>query len=179
MFKRCVVTLRAKGGNAAHGKPGAAGRLLLPPVASRADVDLATLEGALLLRHRLEESGIRIYEGPTSEARKSIFSAHAAVGIQDAQDVQRFGEYVRKAIDHGATHPFMHAYSIPASGESGGDCDGETGASSRIAQVINDRWRGREDGICVAVSRWYGGVQLGGKRFAMIAGAANQVIDGI
>jgi putative IMPACT (imprinted ancient) family translation regulator len=53
------------------------------------------------------------------------------------------------------------------------DDDGEDAAGGRLAQLLELR---REDGVMVVVSRWYGGIQLGPKRFAHITNAAREVL---
>ena len=49
------------------------------------------------------------------------------------------------------------------------DDDGEHGAGSSLAHLIEMR---KEDGVLVLVSRWYGGIHLGPKRFAHIVNVA-------
>ena len=53
------------------------------------------------------------------------------------------------------------------------DNDGEDCAGSRLAQLLEMR---KEMGILVVVSRWYGGIPLGPKRFAHITNAARDVL---
>jgi len=52
--------------------------------------------------------------------------------------------------------------------------DGEDGAGSRLAQLLQMR---KEDGVLVVVSRWFGGIQLGPKRFAHISNVARDHLD--
>jgi putative IMPACT (imprinted ancient) family translation regulator len=53
------------------------------------------------------------------------------------------------------------------------DDDGEDGAGKRLAQLLELR---NEDGVLILVSRWYGGIQLGPKRFAHIASTAQALL---
>ena len=54
------------------------------------------------------------------------------------------------------------------------DDDGEDAAGGRLAMLLDVR---DEDGVMVVVSRWYGGVKLGPRRFAMIANVARELLD--
>jgi len=54
------------------------------------------------------------------------------------------------------------------------DDDGEDAAGSRLAHLLAMRG---DDGVLVLVSRWYGGIKLGPKRFAHITNAARAVLD--
>jgi hypothetical protein len=53
------------------------------------------------------------------------------------------------------------------------DDDGEDGAGSRLAHLLEMR---QEDGVLVLVSRWFGGIQLGPKRFAHISNVARDLL---
>jgi putative IMPACT (imprinted ancient) family translation regulator len=53
------------------------------------------------------------------------------------------------------------------------DDDGEDGAGKRLAHLLEMR---KEDGILVVVSRWYGGIPLGPKRFAHITNVARNLL---
>jgi Uncharacterized protein family UPF0029 len=54
------------------------------------------------------------------------------------------------------------------------DDDGEDAAGGRLAMLLDVR---SEDGVIVVVSRWYGGVKLGPRRFAIIANVARVLLD--
>jgi putative IMPACT (imprinted ancient) family translation regulator len=54
------------------------------------------------------------------------------------------------------------------------DDDGEDAAGSRLAHLLSVR---NEDGVFVVVSRWFGGIHLGPKRFAHITNVARQILD--
>jgi putative IMPACT (imprinted ancient) family translation regulator len=53
------------------------------------------------------------------------------------------------------------------------DDDGEEGAGTRLAQLLELR---KDDGVLVVVSRWYGGIPLGPKRFAHIVNVARELL---
>jgi putative IMPACT (imprinted ancient) family translation regulator len=51
--------------------------------------------------------------------------------------------------------------------------DGEDGAGIRLSQLLQLR---NEMNVLVVVSRWFGGIHLGSKRFAHIVAAAQTVL---
>lgn len=51
--------------------------------------------------------------------------------------------------------------------------DGEDGAGRKLALLLQMR---NADGVLVVVSRWYGGIHLGPKRFAHISNVARDVL---
>jgi Uncharacterized protein family UPF0029 len=53
------------------------------------------------------------------------------------------------------------------------DDDGEDGAGSRLAHLLQMR---HDDGVLVVVSRWFGGIHLGPKRFAHITSTAQVLL---
>ena len=53
------------------------------------------------------------------------------------------------------------------------DDDGEDGAGSRLAQLLEFR---QDDGVLLVVSRWFGGIHVGPKRFGHIVNVARQVL---
>lgn len=54
------------------------------------------------------------------------------------------------------------------------DDDGEDAAGSRLAHLLEMR---KDDGVIVVVSRWYGGILLGPKRFAHITNVARKLLQ--
>jgi putative IMPACT (imprinted ancient) family translation regulator len=54
------------------------------------------------------------------------------------------------------------------------DDDGEDAAGGRLAMLLDVR---DEDGVMVVVSRWYGGILLGPRRFAVISNVARELLD--
>lgn len=112
--------------------------------------------------------------------RKSTFQAH--ICVVDSDDMVR--RAVNKLIDGSskiqrATHN-MFAYRFIENIDEDrkilkhdNDDDGEDGAGSRLAQLLEMR---KENGILVLVSRWYGGIHLGPKRFAHITNVARDLL---
>jgi len=54
------------------------------------------------------------------------------------------------------------------------DDDGEDCAGSRLAHLLELR---HENSVLIVVSRWYGGIQLGPKRFAHITNVARILLE--
>ncbi len=52
--------------------------------------------------------------------------------------------------------------------------DGENAAGSKLAYLLELR---KEDGVLVVVTRWYGGIPLGPKRFHHIVNCARELLD--
>ena len=118
--------------------------------------------------------------GPSITDRKSTFQAHACqiqteAQIQNAlQQLKQQNTRIQKAY-----HNIM-AYRITETLPNGvkvlkhdNNDDGETAAGSRLAQLLEFR---KEQGVLLVVSRWYGGIPLGPKRFAHITNTARQVL---
>lgn len=125
----------------------------------------------------LEARGLQLFEVGVIEVKQSEFNARAAVGVRDMDDVAAFGAYVQATCTPDVTHAFMHAYVLPDGAMGSGD-DGEKGAGRAILAVLKQRLHAKPpDGVAVAVSRWYGGVMLGSRRFSVIAERAGAVID--
>jgi len=113
--------------------------------------------------------------------RKSVFQAHICHVTSE--------DKVRRALNklllsssklQKATHN-MYAYRFTEVSQEGvavlkhdNSDDGEDGAGSRLAQLLQMR---KEDGVLVVVSRWFGGIQLGPKRFAHISNVARDHLD--
>lgn len=118
--------------------------------------------------------------GPSITDRKSTFQAHACqiqteAQIQNAlQQLKQENTRIQKAYHN------MMAWRVTETLSNGiivlkhdNNDDGETAAGSRLAQLLELR---KEDGVLVVVSRWYGGIPLGPKRFAHITNTARQVL---
>jgi putative IMPACT (imprinted ancient) family translation regulator len=52
--------------------------------------------------------------------------------------------------------------------------DGEVGAGARLSHLLHVR---NERNVLVVVSRWYGGIHLGSRRFAHITAVAQAVLS--
>lgn len=76
---------------------------------------------------------------------------------------------------------FQYAYrlteTLPESGvkikKFDNNDDGEDGAGARLAHLLEVR---KEDGVLVVVSRWFGGIKLGPKRFSHISNTARELL---
>ena len=109
--------------------------------------------------------------------RKSTFQAHVCV-VHTEQDVL---DALSVLIDNSsklqrASHN-MYAWRIldPETGvlKHDNDDDGEDGAGSRMAQLLHFR---EETNVLVVVSRWFGGIHLGPKRFAHISNVSRELL---
>jgi Uncharacterized conserved protein len=112
--------------------------------------------------------------------RKSVFQAHVCA-VSSEEMVKRA---VNQLIESSgkiqrATHN-MYAYRFVEITKDGkvlvkhdNDDDGEDAAGSRLAQLLEMR---KENGVLVLVSRWYGGIHLGPKRFAHINNVARDLL---
>jgi hypothetical protein len=124
----------------------------------------------------LRES-LRLYRCSDIVDRKSLFVGFAAQ-VEDEQEAKRLAQALRldKKVAR-ATHN-MVAYRIVRSRDgvlvSDNDEDGESGAGSKMSHLLE--LLGCDD-VFVLVSRWYGGVQLGPKRFAHINNSARAAIE--
>ena len=149
--------------------------------------------------------------------KDSVFQSHAAVGLINKNDIERFRAHVLATVDEKPTHGFMFAAVLPRCGTTPPvvltDDDGEKGAGMRLRSVItshrsaahllrpppstprkkplNKKKSHREvkgdhvddhrqrGGVCVCVTRWYGGVELGGLRFQLISDVAKSALDNV
>lgn len=112
--------------------------------------------------------------------RKSTFRAHAC-RVDSEQAVH---EALFQLIDGNsklqrASHN-MYAWRLTEELSDGtrvkkfdNDDDGEDAAGSRLGQLLEMR---KEDGVLVVVSRWFGGIHLGPKRFAHITNVARELL---
>lgn len=64
---------------------------------------------------------------------------------------------------------------LQASGGVLADCDdnGEAGAGRQLLQLLTAT---KARNVCVVVSRWYGGTQLGAERFKIINNTARELL---
>ncbi|KAG7374461.1 UPF0029 domain containing protein [Nitzschia inconspicua] len=112
--------------------------------------------------------------------KKSTFQAHLC-SVKTEEDVT---EALRQLITGSsklqrATHN-MYAWRIVETLADGrvltkhdNDDDGEDAAGSKLAYLLDMR---NDENVLVVVSRWYGGIQLGPKRFAHIVNVARELL---
>ncbi|ODA79773.1 hypothetical protein RJ55_05367 [Drechmeria coniospora] len=109
---------------------------------------------------------------------RSTFIAHATGGVTSVSQARAFVAHLLASDKRirSATHN-MTAWRIRGSvaGTSYQDCDddGETAAGSRLLHLL--QLMGLWD-VLVVVTRWYGGVKLGPRRFAIINAAARDAL---
>ncbi|KAJ3062404.1 hypothetical protein HDU98_001728 [Podochytrium sp. JEL0797] len=113
-----------------------------------------------------------ITSGPIVTSHRSRFQAHLARIHHPSQLPLILAEIKLQKRMKSATHQIV-AYRF-ATGECGKDDDGEGGAGERMLMVLERR--GVVD-VVVVVTRWYGGVKLGGDRFRIIAGCVKDLLD--
>jgi Uncharacterized protein family UPF0029 len=117
-----------------------------------------------------------IHHGPSIVEKKSEFVAHAARVHSREEVAAVMAELMRDKKVARATHNIM-AYRIwdPERQRwlSDNDEDGESAAGGRLAQMVE--LMGARD-VVVVVSRWYGGVELGPRRFAIINNCAQALL---
>lgn len=121
---------------------------------------------------------MRLFKGKTISDRKSKFQASAAK-IQSEEDVKKTLKLLEsKKKFQKATHN-IYAYRIKAKTgriyERKND-DGETGAGIILLKLLQDM---EIVNFIIIVSRWYGGVHLGGDRFKHVKNLAIDLIKTI
>ena len=129
----------------------------------------------------LEDSGLpaaaRVWRGPELLDRKSVFQAFAmqATCRADAAGLVRLLLRDRRVAK--ATHNMM-AYRVVRAEDglvlSDNDEDGESGAGARMSHLLELMG---VDNAVVVVSRWFGGVLLGPKRFAHISNCTREALE--
>lgn len=124
------------------------------------------------------------YEWITGEPlmdRKSVFLAHACRVSNEKAVREALAQLLSSSSKiQRATHN-MYAWRLTEVLNGGSnrilkhdnDDDGEDGAGSRMALLLHQR---HEDGVLVVVSRWFGGVHLGPKRFAHIVNVTRDLL---
>ncbi|ORY50779.1 ribosomal protein S5 domain 2-like protein [Rhizoclosmatium globosum] len=115
-----------------------------------------------------------IHSGPIVTSHRSKFQAHCT-RIQTTAQIPHILNTIKDSKKmKSATHQ-MVAYRLP-SGETGKDDDGEGGAGERLVTLLEKRG---DLGVLVVVTRWYGGVKLGGERFRIITGCVKELLESV
>jgi putative IMPACT (imprinted ancient) family translation regulator len=125
----------------------------------------------------------RQYEWFTGEPfmdRKSMFVAHACRVASEQEVREALTQLLSSSSKiQRATHN-MYAWRLTEALKDGNlilkhdnDDDGEDAAGSRMALLLHQR---KEDGVLVVVSRWFGGIHLGPKRFAHIVNVSRELL---
>eukprot|EP00979_Chaetoceros_neogracilis_P001035 scaffold191_cov273-Chaetoceros_neogracile.AAC.50 len=112
--------------------------------------------------------------------RKSVFQAHVCIINSDEMVKRAVNKLIQGSSTIQRASHNMFAYRLVENLKDGqevlkhdNDDDGEDAAGSRLALLLHMR---KEDGVLVLVSRWYGGVKLGPKRFAHITNVAKDLL---
>ncbi|KAL3925028.1 MAG: hypothetical protein SGILL_000670 [Bacillariaceae sp.] len=113
--------------------------------------------------------------------RKSSFQAHLCAVHSEKEAKEALHQLVTSSSKlQRATHN-MSAWRIVETLPDGcttltkhdNDDDGEHGAGSKLAYLLDMR---KDENVLVVVSRWYGGIHLGPKRFAHIVNVARELL---
>ncbi|KAL6780401.1 hypothetical protein ACKKBF_B13290 [Auxenochlorella protothecoides x Auxenochlorella symbiontica] len=116
-----------------------------------------------------------IVHGEPFTERRSTFQAHLAV-VHSREGVEAVvAQLLSIPKVQNATHNIM-AYRFQMGNGTwamDSDDDGESAAGGRLLHLL--QITGAQD-VCVVVSRWYGGIQLGPARFTHINNAARQLL---
>ncbi len=148
------------------------------PQHSRLDDDTRRLE-QFALDEELESLSSRIVSGEAFTERRSTFQAHLCKDVRSVREV----ELVRRALlqkhakIRSATHNIM-AYRIfderTQSYMQSCDDDGESAAGGRLLFLLETM---KASNVVVIVSRWFGGILMGGQRFKEINHAAQRLLQ--
>mmetsp|Transcript_15192 Transcript_15192/g.18799 ORF Transcript_15192/g.18799 Transcript_15192/m.18799 type:complete len:283 (-) Transcript_15192:1373-2221(-) len=119
---------------------------------------------------------IKVKHGEPVTFKKSKFQGHIAQ-VKSVEEASRvYKELLQDSKLAKATHNIM-AYRISGVDDdnfvSDNDDDGETAAGSRLAHLLEIV--GAKD-VIVVVTRWYGGILLGPKRFKYINNVAREML---
>ena len=118
-----------------------------------------------------------IYSGPVNTVMKSAFVAHVAQ-LTCPEDVAAVLDALYRVPSVAKATHNMFAWRLRDGATRGlradNDDDGEAGAGSKLASLLELM---KAENCLVVVSRWYGGVQMGPRRFAVISETAQRAID--
>ena len=109
--------------------------------------------------------------------RESRFLAHVAFPVTNAADLAAALARIRSdpAVAGAAHHPCAWRFSSEGwAAEGRCDDDGEEHAGRRLLSVLA---RGRLTDVLIVVSRWWGGINLGPKRFAHFSHCAQALLS--
>jgi len=115
-----------------------------------------------------------IFTGAAVTEKHSTFQGHCC-DIQSVSDVDGVMEQLQQNNKIARATHNMYAYSVMDGDEliSGCSDDGETGAGRVIMELMQ---RLGCVNVVAVVTRWYGGIQLGSLRFALIKQVSNQTL---
>lgn len=152
------------------------------------DINTVVIEESAPVLQLQEEASGQTYRWTTGEPlldRKSAFQAHvcritAESDVRPAlfqllngnSKLQRatHNMWAYRVVEHRATDADDRSIAVL---KHDNDNDGEDAAGSRLAHLLEMR---NEDQVLVVVSRWFGGIHLGPKRFAHITNVARELL---
>lgn len=112
--------------------------------------------------------------------RKSTFIAHLCYVSSELEVREALYQLISSSSKIQRASHNMYAWRLTEELPDGtsvkkhdNDDDGEDAAGSRMAQLLHMRG---DDGVLVVVSRWFGGIHLGPKRFAHITNVARDLL---
>ena len=167
-----------KASTAGHLPSASAAAAIEQPQHSQRDEDTQQLQRSAL-DEEFEALASRIVSGEAFTERRSTFQAHLCMDVRSVREV----ELVRRVLLHkhakirSATHNIM-AYRIfderTQSFMQSCDDDGEAAAGSRLLFLLETM---DASNVVVIVSRWFGGILMGGQRFKEINHAAQRLLQ--
>ncbi|KAL0484583.1 hypothetical protein AKO1_011591 [Acrasis kona] len=118
---------------------------------------------------------IEIFNGEPFTMNKSKFVAHCATVYSVDDFHQVLNHLLQDKKIASATHNIT-AYRIDGENEiiENRDDDGETGAADQLLFMLQ---RADARNVCIIVTRWYGGIQLGSDRFKIISNVASDLLQ--
>ncbi|KIM25889.1 hypothetical protein M408DRAFT_330890 [Serendipita vermifera MAFF 305830] len=145
---------------------------------------LRPLKGNYSIIHRLifqrglvnDAWGLRVANSPSITDRRSKFIGHAC-RVASSSEVDEALQFIRASkIAQKATHPAINAWRIEVDGKiiEGSSDDGEANAGQLLLSLLRTR---NHTSHLVAVTRIYGGKQLGGDRFRHIRTVAAESLE--
>lgn len=130
-----------------------------------------------------------IYASARTEAKKSIFVAHASrlpsaspaslrvfldhLTAQPALKRATHCMYAWRVVSDTSSDTYTPTSSNPSAILTGQNDGGENGAGERLARLLEATGCVN---VVIVVSRWYGGVNLGSERWKMISGVAKDAL---
>ena len=165
--------------------------------AAAGDVDSDDAANALVAESDIDPSRVR--HGVPFVERKSTFQAHVLLRLRSAEEADAFAAYLKRdpKVARASHNVLAFRKRLPAPSARGAvgdeknesdadrtddssvsfacdhDDDGEHGAGKGLSHLL--RVTESED-VCVVVTRWFGGVHLGPRRFQCINNAARDAL---
>ena len=159
--------------------------------AAAENVDSDDAKNALVAESDIDPSRVR--HGTPFCERKSTFQAHVLLRLRSVEEADEFAAYLKRdpKVARASHNVLAFRKRLPAPSARGAvrddsdsndssvffacdhDDDGEHGAGKGLSHLL--RVTQSED-VCVVVTRWFGGVHLGPRRFQCINNAARDAL---